>query len=138
MSDNSETFFTQVGCMDGRCQEVIRAYGHHRFGAQYPDTITDAGLVGILADNPSDDVLLDVKNKLRISSDKHHSKGILVYGHSDCAGDPVDDATQKEHIQKATEVVKRLLAADALDIPVYSVFIKRYDNNPAEWVVEEL
>lgn len=138
MSDPKETFFTRVGCMDGRCQEVVRAYGRHRFGAEYPDTITDAGIVGILANKPSDEMLFDLKTKLRISSDKHKSKGVVVFGHTDCAGDPVDDTTQKEHIKQATNVVKRLIETELVDIPVCGVFIKKFESNPTEWVVEEL
>jgi hypothetical protein len=83
-------------------------------------------------------VLFDLKNKLRISSDRHHSKGVVIFGHTDCAGDPVDENIQKEHIRKAAEVISHLISSEGHDIPVCSVFVKRFNNNPPEWVVEEL
>lgn len=138
MFQGKETFFTVVGCMDGRCQELIAEYGRRIFGAQFADTITDAGIVGLLANNPSDEVLFDLKTKLRISSDKHKSRGVLVYGHSDCAGDPVNDITQKDHVLKAVAVVKGLVGSDVYDIPVYGIFIKRLAANPVEWITEKL
>ena len=52
------------------------------------EIITEAGIVGILANNPSPEFLALLKSKLDISIDKHHSQGILVNGHQECAGNP--------------------------------------------------
>lgn len=131
MSDLSETFFTSIGCMDGRVQKVIAEYGNNRFEAQYPDTITEAGLVGLLANDPSKDLIEAIKKKVLISVLKHHSKGIVVHGHQECAGNPVDDQTHKENILKATEVIKEM----AGDLEVKPVFVIRENNN---WTIEEL
>ncbi len=46
MSQTDETFFTVVGCMDGRVQSVMAQFGSKKFNADFPDTITDAGIVG--------------------------------------------------------------------------------------------
>ena len=97
MSDKNETFFTSLGCMDGRVQEVVAEFGRRKFGAKYQDTITEAGLVGKLAqDNADQDLIDSIKNKLDISLEKHLSKGIIVHGHQECAGNPVDDGKHKE------------------------------------------
>lgn len=129
----SETFFTTVGCMDGRCVEPVISYGREKFGALYPDTITRAGLDGLLPKQSEDLALLDsIKNKLTISIEKHHSKGVVVHGHQECAGNPVDDETHKEHIIKTVEIIKKLTNNV---VPVIGVFIKR--SNDA-WEVEEV
>lgn len=131
MSDLSETFFTSIGCMDGRVQKVIAEYGNSRFEAKYPDTITEAGLVGLLANDPSKDLIEAIKMKVLISVLKHQSRGIIVHGHQECAGNPVDDQTHKENILKAAEIIKQMVG----DLEVKPVFVIRKNDN---WTVEEL
>lgn len=131
MSDLSEAFFTSIGCMDGRVQKVIAEYGNSRFEAKYPDTITEAGLVGLLANDPSKDLIEAIKMKVLISVLKHQSRGIIVHGHQECAGNPVDDQTHKENILKAAEIIKQMVG----DLEVKPVFVIRKNDN---WTVEEL
>lgn len=135
MSHIDETFFTRVGCMDGRVQIPLRIFGQEKFDAEYPDTITEAGKVGILAHNPSAEFLAQLKNKLDISIDKHNSKGVVVHGHQECAGNPVDDNIHREDVRKSVQVIKQMINNK---VPVLGVFVKRSEQNPKEWVVEEL
>lgn len=134
MSKPGETFFTAVGCMDGRVQDVVAKFGQEKFGAKYPDTITEAGLVGKLPLN--DTTLLEsVKFKVvDVSIGKHHAAGVIVHGHAECAGNPVSDEQQKEDIRRSVEVIKSLVG----DTPVTGVFVHRNDTNASEWVPEEL
>lgn len=132
MSQAGETFFTVVGCMDGRVQSVMAKLGSVKFDALYPDTITEAGIVGILAHNPSQELLDSLKFKLLVSIDKHHSKGILLDGHQECAGNPVDDARHKEDIEKSVEVISKLIENK---VPVLGVFVVREGNG---WKAEQL
>lgn len=132
MSQIGETFFTVVGCMDGRVQDVMAILGQEKFDAVYPDTITEAGIVRQAAQNPSDDFLERLKLKLLVSVDKHHSKGILVDGHQECAGNPVDDIKHIEDIKKSVEVITELVEGR---VPVSGVFVKRVENG---WVGEEI
>lgn len=135
MSQIDETFFTRVGCMDGRVQIPLRIYGQQKFGAEYPDTITEAGLVGLLANKPSPQLLESIKNKVLISIENHKSKGILVYGHQECAAlDAVDD-THREDIKESVRVIKNLINDK---VSVVGVFVKRSSENPKEWIVEKL
>ena len=129
-----ETFFTSVGCMDGRVQEPILAFGQKKFNAKYPDAITEAGLVGLLAKDNLDSALFDsIKKKVFISLEKHHSKGIVVHGHEDCAGNPVGDEKHKKDVLKAAKTIGALIRKDIQIIPV---FIKRNENG---WeAIEEL
>jgi carbonic anhydrase len=132
MSDIFETFFTSVGCMDGRVQNPIEEYGQKRYKVLYADIITEAGLVGFLANDTSQEYLDLIKNKILISVEKHHSKGIIVHGHEDCAGDPVDDETQRAQTKQSAEIIKSFVPAG---LEVKPVFVVKNEN---EWVVEEL
>ncbi len=85
-----------------------------------------------IANNPSEEYLDTLKFKLSVSIDKHHSKGILVDGHQECAGNPVEDAKHKEDILRSVEVIKQL---SENKVPVIGVFVIRSEN---QWVVEEL
>ena len=131
MSGIGETFFTTVGCMDGRVQDPIASYGIEKFNALFGDTITEAGLVGLLANNPSQDLLESIKKKVLISVEKHHSKGIVVHGHQECAGNPVDDETHKQDVLKATEIIRSIVPS----LEVKPVFVVR---SGSDWEVQEI
>lgn len=118
--------------MDGRVQEPVRLFGQKKFNAIYPDTITEAGLVGVLSRNPSREFLTQLKAKIDISINKHHSKGIVVHGHSDCAGNPVDDEVHKNDVQTSAKIIVALTPKGTKIVPV---FVKR---DGSEWSVEEL
>jgi len=130
-------FFTSVGCMDGRVQEVVAEFGRKKFGADFPDTITEAGLVGKLAKGLPDKGLIgSIKNKLDISLEKHHSRGIIVHGHQECAAsDAVDDEKHKDDIRKSVQAIKSLIN---LSIPVVGVFVERSSQDASKWEVEEI
>lgn len=132
MSQSDETFFTIVGCMDGRVQEARAEFGKKKFDAMYADTITDAGIAGIIANNPPQDFVEHLKKEILISVDKHNSRGILVSGHQDCAGNPVSDDEHKEHIKKSAEFISTLIDNK---IPVVSIFVVQDGDS---WRAEEL
>jgi carbonic anhydrase len=132
MADLGDTFFTSIGCMDGRAQAPIAKYGQDKYGVLYPDTITEAGLVGLLAKNPSRELLDSIKKKVLISLEKHHSKGIIVHGHQHCAGNPVEDELHKEQTIEATKEIRNFVTGD---IEVKPVFVVKTENS---WEVEEL
>jgi len=135
MSQAGETFFTSVGCMDGRIQAVIAKYGQQKFDAKYPDTITEAGLVGLLTNKADDTGSLlreSIKKKILISVEKHHSRGIIVHGHQECAAlDAVNDNTHKQNILKAAEIIRSM----APNMRVKPAFVVRGNSG---WEVEEL
>ena len=133
MSKAGETFFTSIGCMDGRIQEPIRKFGQEKFGAEYPDTITEAGLVGHLANHPDAGLLDSIKKKVEISIGNHNSRGIVIFGHQECAAsDAVEDIKHKDDIRRSVEVVQSLIDNT---IPIVGVFVKRGEN---DWEVEEV
>lgn len=133
MSNPGETFFTSVGCMDGRVQAPIEEYGQKRYSAKFPDTITEAGIVGLLGQDNIDPSLLEsVKKKVLISVEKHHSKGIIVHGHEECAGNPVENEKHKKETIKAAEKIKSFVPSD---LEVKAVFAERENDS---WIVKEL
>jgi carbonic anhydrase len=132
MSQAEESFFTSIGCMDGRCQEPVLAFGQKKFNAKYADTITEAGLVGLLARNADRKLLKALKLKINISLEKHHSKGIIIHGHQECAGNPVEDKQHKKDVLKTAKTIAALIQNNTQIIPV---FIKRDGHS---WVVEML
>jgi hypothetical protein len=134
MHEERRAFFTVVGCMDGRFQELIDSFGRLRFGALYPDTITEAGMVAHLAKDDGDPA---IKELLRfelvdVSINKHQSMGIIVFGHEDCAGNPVDNSTHIDHVRKAVTYVKSLLTTA---LPVVGLFIQK---NGERWEILEV
>lgn len=136
MSTSSETFFTVIGCMDGRCQQAVATFGQKKFAAEYPDTITEAGLVGLLAKKPVDQNLLQsIKKKINISLEKHHSKGMIIHGHQECAGNPVDDKSHRGQVRKIVRVIRAMTKKKA---PVVGVFVKRSNSKLNKWRIEEL
>jgi len=131
-----ETFFTTVGCMDGRVQEPILKLGQKKFGAKFADIITETGLVGVFSkQNVDNNLIKSLKKKILISLEKHHSRGIIVHGHQGCAGNPVDDHRHKEDVRKSVDMIKSLVNSS---MPVVGVFVKRSQNGPSVWEAEEI
>jgi hypothetical protein len=134
MSHAGETFFTSIGCMDGRVHQIITEYGQNRYGVKYADTITEAGIVGQIVKEDVDPKLLEaIKNKILISISKHLSKGIIVHGHVECAGNPIDDELHRKQTIEAAKIVKNMVGA--MQIEVIPVFVVRDGDG---WKVEEL
>jgi hypothetical protein len=70
--------------------------------------------------------------KLEISIKKHNSKGIVVHGHQECAGNPVPDDVHRDDIRKSVEAVGMLAGTS---LPIVGVFVKREGDI---WVAEEV
>lgn len=126
MSQDGETFFTIVGCMDGRVQGASLEFGQHTFHTTYADTITEAGIVGQIAKGADQKFLSNLKTKLLISIEKHHSNGVVVNGHAECAGNPVSDVQHKEDIKKSVEIIEELIGNK---VPVDGVYVVRNGEN---------
>lgn len=132
MAHLGESFFTVVGCMDGRVQEVMARFGKEKFRAKFADTITEAGIVGLISNNPSSEFIENLKSKLLVSIEKHHSKGVLVDGHQECAGNPVSDEEHRQDIKTSVEFIKKLIDNK---VPVIGVFVVRQGD---DWIVKEV
>jgi carbonic anhydrase len=104
--DLEKAFCTVINCMDGRVQLPVLRYLQKRFQVEYVDSITEPGPNRILAEGSPSALVDSILARLRISLEKHHSVGIAVVGHHDCAGNPAPEARQREHLHKAVEFLR--------------------------------
>ncbi|MFI5265325.1 MAG: carbonic anhydrase [Candidatus Levyibacteriota bacterium] len=133
-SHKGETFFTSVGCMDGRVQKVVNRYASLMYGAEYADTITRAGLDGLFASAEIDpEVYKSVKDMILVSVDKHKSFGIVVHGHEECAGNPVNDRQHKKDIKNTVAVIKKMVKGKG--VKVRGVYVRLQPRQKIEEVV---
>ena len=118
-------FCNLVCCMDGRFIHIVNKYIRSNYRYTFVDTITDAGAVNKIVSD--EDYLKSIEDKVvLISVNKHKSDHIFVAGHSDCAGCPTDDETQKGYIRQAAEKMHKDLPHEA----VTGLFV--YENGEIE------
>ena len=120
-------FCTAVNCMDGRAQLPVNRYLQQRFGAEYVDTITELGPVAILTGDTRPELRPGIDARLDISV-HHHSVGIAVVAHHDCAGNPAPKESQLVQIGKSVEAIR----ARYPDMPVIGLWVDEH------WRVEEV
>lgn len=99
-------FCTAINCMDGRVQLPVIRHLQVKFGADYVDCITDAGPNRVLAERADARAVEALLARVGISVEKHHSAGIAVAGHHDCAGNPAPKETQLKHIEAAVRFIR--------------------------------
>lgn len=102
----NKRFATAINCMDGRVQIPVIDYLKHQYGIDYVDMITEPGPEQLLAEGTEHTTLQALRRKLEISIDCHCSNLVVVAGHHDCAGNPVDEAVQLEQILLAVETLR--------------------------------
>ncbi|MHC4943299.1 MAG: carbonic anhydrase [Planctomycetota bacterium] len=95
------SYFTAINCMDGRVQVPVIQFIELKYRVDNVDMITEPGPVKALAEQTEYEVLQSIFRRVDVSLDKHASKGIAVAAHHDCAGNPVDEATQLEQLKSA-------------------------------------
>jgi len=101
-------FATAISCMDGRVQEPISKYIKEKFGVDYVDTITEPGPNKILAEVAPAAKIESIRQRIEISLNKHKSNLIVISGHYDCAGNPVQMETQIKQIGQAKKYLEKL------------------------------
>ena len=113
----AKEFATAINCMDGRVQKPIVDFIQKEFNVDYVDMITEPGPNKILAEGKEIKTIEFLKKNVEISLEKHNSKLIVIAAHFDCAGNPVKEDAQKEHLRRAVDVivswkfpVKRIIA----------------------------
>ena len=99
-------FCTAINCMDGRVQLPVIRFLQERFDAEYVDSITEPGPVRFFDKAADLTVLNSIYARINVSVQHHHSRAIAVCAHADCAGNPVDDQTQKQQLQRAVIFLK--------------------------------
>lgn len=104
MSEHGKVFSTVVKCMDGRDLNEVVKFVKDFTHADYVDTITWPGPDKALAENSV--AQAHFERCVGISVNKHGSGDVFVFGHDDCAGDPVDKETHIRQERKAAEILR--------------------------------
>ncbi|MGD9078725.1 MAG: hypothetical protein PVG96_05265 [Desulfobacterales bacterium] len=106
---------------------VIR-YLQKRFNVDYVDSITEAGPNLILTEAKKASSTQAIFERLKISVKNHHSVGVAIVGHHDCAGNPASKNEQILHLQKAIQSIRQQYE----NLPVIGLWV---DKN---WEVHEI
>jgi len=100
------SFCTAINCMDGRTQLPVIEFLRRHFGANHVDSVTEPAPVRILADRDDPAAVESICRRVAISLDKHGSRGIGLVAHHDCAGNPADEAAQRDQLARATAFLR--------------------------------
>ena len=100
-------FCSAINCMDGRVQLPVIRYLQKRFNVDYVDSITEAGPNLILSEAKNTSSTQAIFERLKISVENHHSAGVAIVGHHDCAGNPASENDQIVHIKKAIQLIRQ-------------------------------
>ncbi len=100
-------FCTAINCMDGRVQLPVINYLQKRFQADYVDSITEPGPNLILAKKDNKTLVQSIISRVQISVEKHHSVGIAIVGHYDCAGNPAGKEEQLLHLEDSIDLLRQ-------------------------------
>lgn len=100
-----EKFVTAINCMDGRVQEPVINWMKKTYTANYVDMITEAGPNKILLYGPKE-LVESIKERVKISHERHGSEVIAIAGHFDCAGHPISREKKIGKIKHSVELIK--------------------------------
>jgi len=100
------SFATAINCMDGRTQIPVVDHVRKKYNVDYVDMITEPGPIRVLAENKDKPTLESIKRRVGISTGKHGSGHIVIVGHHDCAGNPVEKETQIKQILESIRTVR--------------------------------
>ena len=93
------SFATVLNCMDGRVQVPVTLHLLDRFGVDYIDTITEAGMVRYLSDEMESPQTESTLHSILISIEKHGSRQIAIVAHDDCANNPIPAEMQQDQVR---------------------------------------
>ncbi len=99
-------FATAINCMDGRVQVPVIDFIKRNYQVDYVDMITMPGPDKMLSEAKDTPKIEEVKRWVEISINKHGSKLLVITGHYDCAGNPVDQKTHSEQIKNVISLIK--------------------------------
>lgn len=146
MQENHGAFGLSIGCMDGREKRAVSNWIRTNFlHIKHIDQVKAPGTVGLLAGTTKelpeiDGHRMDVEHHLGVlkfnalvSVKFHHPELIVVSGHDQCAGNPVDKEAHFDHITKAIETVKGW-GARFSSLPIYGLYA--YQKEDGVWEVE--
>lgn len=101
----SKKFATAINCIDGRVQKPVTEYIQKTFNVDYVDMITEPGPNKVFAEGNDINTIDSLKEKVKISIEKHNSRVIVIAAHCDCAANTANENVQKEQLREAIEII---------------------------------
>ena len=98
-------FGTAINCIDGRVQGPVVRWLRERYYLDYVDAITEPGVDKVLALGPAEE-RDRLREKVRLSIERHGSNVIAVVGHHDCAASPGAKEAHLAQIRQALHTVR--------------------------------
>jgi hypothetical protein len=99
-------FATAINCMDGRVQLPVINHLKTKFSVDCVDIITEPAPVKIISESSKDVKLESIKERLKISQEKHGSEKLAIVAHHDCAGNPVEKTVQLDQLRNSIRKVR--------------------------------
>jgi hypothetical protein len=121
------TFAAAINCIDGRTQHAVIQWMVANLGVQYVDLVTEPGAEKMLTQGMFSQIE-DLKRKVAVSVNAHHSQVVALAAHHDCAGNPVADAEHQAQVRRGTEVI----AGWGLGVRVIGLWVND------QWQVEQV
>jgi len=115
------TYATGINCMDGKVQGAVRKHSKAKNHVAHVDMITQPGIVRVLAENTNTARLELIREMIGISVVHHGSRAISIAAHSCCAGNPIGQMEQIEHLKMAKQIVLEMI--DDLGLDQYNIEI---------------
>jgi len=113
------SFCTAVNCMDGRVQRPVIDYLCAFFKTDHVDMITEPAPVRVLASDPESEQSASIYRRIDLSIEVHHSSGIAVVAHHDCARNPTSKERQLQDLRESVVAVRSRFP----DVPVVALWI---------------
>lgn len=98
-------FATAINCIDGRVQVPVFNWMDLHCHVQYVDMITEPGADNILP-NGSDYLIYSIREKVRLSLERHHSQAIAIVGHHDCLANPISKEDHWQQIRQSANIIE--------------------------------
>ncbi len=114
--------------MDGRVQIPVISFLMKRFQVDYVDIVSEPAPSLILAQRTDKEAIASIFRRIDISVSRHHSEGIAVVGHHDCAGTQASESEQLSHLREAALFLK----VSWTELEVIGLWV---DN---EWMAREI
>ena len=97
-------FGTAINCIDGRVQMPVMNWMKGQFHLDYVDMITEPGPDKVLFSGQPQEIE-SIRAKALISAKAHGSRVIVISGHHDCAGNPVEREQHYAQLRGAIQTV---------------------------------
>lgn len=101
-----KTFAVAISCIDGRIQIPVIEWIKTNYSVDYVDLITEPAPNKILSENKQLELISSLRNRLKISTEKHNSRLLTLVAHADCVSNDSSNEIQMVQIKSAKSIVE--------------------------------